>query len=85
MTIETWTAAHVFIYLPLPPKQEQLDGASVDTDTQRKGKCAVIKTSTRQTIFLPTVGLEDATKLKPADLVGVNKDSYLVLEKLPTA
>lgn len=49
----------------------------------RKGKCAVIKTSTRQTVFLPMIGLVPADKLKPGDLVGVNKDSYLVLDTLP--
>ena len=47
------------------------------------GKCAVIKTSTRQTYFLPIIGLVEPEELKPGDLVGVNKDSYLVLEKLP--
>ncbi|KAK0553735.1 26S proteasome regulatory subunit 6A [Tilletia horrida] len=62
--------------------QEQ-EGANVDLDAQRKGKCAVIKTSTRQTIFLPLIGLVPAEELKPADLIGVNKDSYLVLDKLP--
>ncbi|XP_040568209.1 26S proteasome regulatory subunit 6A-B [Lepeophtheirus salmonis] len=59
------------------------DGANVDLDSQRKGKCAVIKTSTRQTYFLPVIGLVEPEKLKPGDLVGVNKDSYLVLEELP--
>ncbi len=47
------------------------------------GKSAVIKTSTRQTIFLPLIGLVDSDKLKPADLIGVNKDSYLILDTLP--
>ena len=37
----------------------------------------------RQTIFLPVAGLVPAEELKPSDLVGVNKDSYLVLDKLP--
>ena len=59
------------------------DGANVDLDSQRKGKCAVIKTSTRQTYFLPVIGLVDAEKLEPGDLVGVNKDSYLILDTLP--
>ena len=49
----------------------------------RAGKCVVLKTSTRQTIFLPVVGLVSASELKPNDLVGVHKDSYLVLDKLP--
>ena len=59
------------------------DGANVDLDSHRKGKCTVVKTSTRQTIFLPVVGLVDADKLEPGDLVGVNKDSYLILDTLP--
>lgn len=29
------------------------------------------------------IGLVDAERLKPGDLVGVNKDSYLILETLP--
>merc|ERR1712212_116930 len=60
------------------------DGANVDLDSQRKGKCAVIKTSTRQTYFPPVIGLVEPEDLKPGDLVGVNKDSYLILEPLPT-
>jgi 26S proteasome regulatory subunit T5 len=50
---------------------------------QRTEKAVVVKTSTRQTIFLPIPGLVDVAELKPSDLVGVNKDSFLVLEKLP--
>jgi 26S proteasome regulatory subunit T5 len=63
---------------------EDKEGGNVDLDSQRKGKCAVIKTSTRQTIFLPLIGLVPADKLKPGDLIGVNKDSYLVLDTLPS-
>merc|ERR1711860_454978 len=59
------------------------DGANVDLDSQRKGKSVVIKTTTRQTYFLPVAGLVEPEKLKPGDLVGVNKDSYLILETLP--
>lgn len=66
-----------------PDDDEEEDGANVDLDAQRKGKCVVLKTSTRQTIFLPVVGLVDANELKPGDLVGVNKDSYLILDTLP--
>ncbi|GAX77431.1 hypothetical protein CEUSTIGMA_g4876.t1 [Chlamydomonas eustigma] len=66
-----------------PEDEDEEDGAAIDLDSQRKGKCVVLKTTTRQTIFLPVVGLVDAEKLKPGDLVGVNKDSYLVLDTLP--
>ncbi|EKX49880.1 26S proteasome regulatory complex, ATPase RPT5 [Guillardia theta CCMP2712] len=70
--------------LELQEKDEvEDDGANVDLDSHRKGKCVVIKTSTRQTIFLPVVGLVDPEKLQPGDLVGVNKDSYLILDTLP--
>jgi len=66
-----------------PQEMGEEDGANVDLDSQRKGKCAVIKTSTRQTYFLPVIGLVDVDNLKPGELVGVNKDSYLILENLP--
>eukprot|EP00163_Fabomonas_tropica_P008042 TRINITY_DN1765_c0_g1_i3.p1 TRINITY_DN1765_c0_g1~~TRINITY_DN1765_c0_g1_i3.p1 ORF type:complete len:353 (+),score=87.98 TRINITY_DN1765_c0_g1_i3:583-1641(+) len=36
-----------------------------------------------QTVFLPVPGLVDVQTLKPGDLVGVNKDSYLILDTLP--
>jgi 26S proteasome regulatory subunit T5 len=67
----------------VPDEEEEEDGAAVDLDSQRQGKCVVLKTSTRQTIFLPVVGLVDPDSLKPGDLVGVNKDSYLILDTLP--
>lgn len=62
----------------------ETEGANVDLDEARTGKCAVVKTSTRTTAFLPLVGLVDVDKLKPGDLVGVNKDSFLVLDMLPS-
>lgn len=43
----------------------------------------IIKTSTRQTIYLPVPGLIDIEHLEPNDIVGVNKDSYLILDTLP--
>lgn len=36
-----------------------------------------------QTIYLPVPGLVPTDELTPGDLVGTNKDSYLILEKLP--
>jgi 26S proteasome regulatory subunit T5 len=63
--------------------EEEEDGAAMDTDAVRSGKSCVMKTSTRQTIFLPIPGLVPVEELTPGDLVGTNKDSYLILEKLP--
>ncbi|ODV68234.1 26S proteasome subunit P45 [Hyphopichia burtonii NRRL Y-1933] len=65
-------------------KEASEQGANVDVDATRSGKSAVIKTSTRQTIFLPLIGLVDPSNLKPNDLIGVNKDSYLILDTLPS-
>uniref|UniRef100_A0A7E4VZF4 AAA domain-containing protein n=1 Tax=Panagrellus redivivus TaxID=6233 RepID=A0A7E4VZF4_PANRE len=76
-----YLVSNVVELLELEELQEE-EGANVDLDAH-KTQCAVIKTSTRATYFLPVVGLVDPTELKPGDLVGVNKDSYLVLEKLP--
>lgn len=59
------------------------DGSSAYENTTNSEKCVVLKTSTRQTIFLPVIGLVEPEKLKPSDLVGVNKDSYLILDALP--
>ena len=33
----------------------------------------ILLDSTRQTVFLPVVGLVDPKELRPSDLVGVNK------------
>jgi len=66
-----------------PTAESSEEGANIDLDATRVGKSAVIKTSTRQTIFLPLIGLVDSDKLKPGDLIGVNKDSYLILDTLP--
>ncbi|DAZ94984.1 TPA: hypothetical protein N0F65_000616 [Lagenidium giganteum] len=69
--------------LQLEDDEDEQDGAATDVDAQRRGKSAVIKTSTRQTVFLPIPGLVETSSLEPNDLVGTNKDSYLILEKLP--
>jgi len=63
--------------------EEDEEGGATDIDANRKTRSAVIRTSTRQTIFLPIPGLVDVASLRPSDLVGTNKDSYLILEKLP--
>ncbi|EGN98288.1 hypothetical protein SERLA73DRAFT_183213 [Serpula lacrymans var. lacrymans S7.3] len=77
-----YLVGNVVEILDVDPEVEE-DGANQDLDSMRKGKCAVIKTSTRQTVFLPLIGLVPPEKLKPSDLVGVNKDSYLILDTLP--
>mmetsp|Transcript_1342 Transcript_1342/g.1611 ORF Transcript_1342/g.1611 Transcript_1342/m.1611 type:complete len:445 (-) Transcript_1342:84-1418(-) len=70
--------------LDLENEEENEDGSAKDVEDSRMTKSVVIKTSTRQTIFLPVIGLVPAEELMPGDLVGTNKDSYLILEKLPS-
>lgn len=108
----------------VPPPPTHRPGAGAYQDAGKTGKCIVLKTSTRQTIFLPVAGLVEPEvggrvgggglvgaqvgdreglalmhpqpscahhsllhlawqALKPGDLVGVNKDSYLILDTLP--
>merc|ERR1719240_1548332 len=80
-----YLVANVVELLDMELEEEpEEDGANIDLDAHRKGTCCVLKTSTRQTIFLPVPGLVEPAKLKPADIVGVNKDSYLILDALPS-
>lgn len=76
-----YLVSNVIEVLDLEPETEE-DGASVDLSL-KTDKCAVIKTTQRETIFLPVIGLVPVDELKPGELVGCNKDSYLILEKLP--
>lgn len=66
-----------------PYVDEQEQGGAKDANAEHEGKGVVVKTSTRQTVFLPIPGLVRADEVKPGELVGVNKDSYIMLEKLP--
>jgi len=79
-----YLVANVVELIEPEPDDIEEDGSSMEVDANPSdGKCAVIKTSDRKTIFLPIIGLVEADKLKPNDLIGVNKDSYLVLDTLP--
>ena len=63
---------------------EENEGSGVtELTTQVTGKCVIIKTTTRQTVFLPVPGFIDPEDLTPGELVGVNKDNFLIYEKLP--
>ena len=48
-----------------------------------QGQAVIIKSSTRSTIFLPIPGILDVKTIRPMDLVGVNKDTFLMYQKLP--
>jgi 26S proteasome regulatory subunit T5 len=40
--------------LDVDPEEDEEEGANIDLNNQRKGKCAVIKTSTRQVLLEQT-------------------------------
>lgn len=49
-----YLVSNVIEILDIDPQGDEEEGANVDLDSQRKGKCAVVKTSTRQvSSFLP--------------------------------
>jgi 26S proteasome regulatory subunit T5 len=78
-----YLVGNVVEILELPKEEGEEDGAAKNDHDGVEGKSVVVKTSTRQTIYLPIPGLVDPDELKPGELVGTNKDSYLILEKLP--
>ena len=79
-----YLVANIVDVFTMKNEEENEDGSARDIEdaTTDNNKSAVIKTSNRQTIFLPMIGLVPAEELVPGDLVGTNKDSYLILEKL---
>jgi len=81
--VRPYLVANIIEILDLDLDEDQEESAMKDVSMETTGKCAVIKTSTRQTYFLPVIGLVPHAEMTPGDLVGVNKDSYLVLDKLP--
>lgn len=78
-----YLVGNIIEVLELESVDGEEDGMAQDVDLNRSGKSVVIRTSTRQTIYLPVPGLVDTKELTPGELVGTNKDSYLILEKLP--
>jgi len=73
-----YLVSNVIEVLELP---EEADDDEIEKPPS--GKTVSIKTSTRQIVFLPVPGLVDVNQLKPGELVGVNKDTYLILDTLP--
>lgn len=54
-----------------------------DDKAEKKQKALVIKTTGRHTVYLPVPGMVEAEDLKPGELIAVNKESFIVYEKLP--
>eukprot|EP00792_Barthelona_sp_PAP020_P013147 TRINITY_DN818_c0_g1_i1.p1 TRINITY_DN818_c0_g1~~TRINITY_DN818_c0_g1_i1.p1 ORF type:complete len:412 (+),score=99.45 TRINITY_DN818_c0_g1_i1:57-1292(+) len=65
----------------------EVQGEELGSTEVKEGKSSrgvIVKTSSRQTIFLPNPGLVPANELRPNDLVACNRDSYLIYQKMPT-
>ncbi|CAD8111231.1 unnamed protein product [Paramecium sonneborni] len=85
MTTLPYLVANIVEILDIEAEdKDQQDQSVTDDYANISGKGVVIKSTTRQTIFLPVTGLLNASQLKPAELIGVNKDGYMLYEKLPT-
>lgn len=64
--------------------QEGSGFAIKQTETQKQTrKAIVIKTTARHTIYLPVLGMVEPEDVKPGDLIAVNKESFIIYEKLP--
>lgn len=46
-------------------------------------KAVVIKTTNRQTVYLPGFGMIDPEGLRPGDIIGVNKETSNLIDRLP--
>lgn len=53
------------------------------SNVSSKKKSLVVKTTGRHTIYLPVIGMVEPEELKPGELIAVNKESFIVYEKLP--
>ena len=69
--------------LEVQEADQEGSGLKQNESEKKITKGAIIKTSTRNTIFLPVIGFVEPEELKPLELVGVNKDTFLIYEKLP--
>ena len=61
---------------------DEKDGFKQENVHKNK-KALVVKTTGRHTIYLPVIGMVEPEELKPGELIAVNKESFIVYEKLP--
>lgn len=65
------------------PDDNANDAGIVNNLARSNNKSVIVKTSLRQTVYLPAVGIISSDDLQLSDRVGINKDTYLILTKLP--
>lgn len=76
--------ANVGEILDVEEDEEDREGAGFKQENVSTTKKAmVVKTTGRHTIYLPVIGMVEPDEVKPGDLIAVNKESFIVYEKLP--
>jgi len=82
--------ANVGEILEQEEEEDDRDGSGFNVEkvpggkkNQKKDKPVVIKTTGRYTVYLPVPGMVESDDLKPGELIAVNKESFIVYEKLP--
>jgi len=64
--------------------EDDREGSGFKQENINKTKKAmVVKTTGRHTIYLPVIGMVEPDEVKPGELIAVNKESFIVYEKLP--
>jgi len=76
--------ANVGEILDVEDEENEESGSGMkDEKINKTKKALVIKTSARHTVYLPVIGMVEPSELKPGELIAINKESYIVYEKLP--
>jgi 26S proteasome regulatory subunit T5 len=76
--------ANVGEILDADDDDDEKDGSGFENAQLAKNrKSMVVKTTGRHTIYLPVIGMVEPEDLKPGELIAVNKESFIVYEKLP--
>lgn len=75
--------ANVGEILDVEDDDEDYKEGSGDQQANKTKKALVVKTTGRHTIYLPVIGMVEPEELKPGELIAVNKESFIVYEKLP--
>jgi 26S proteasome regulatory subunit T5 len=76
--------ANVGEILDVEEDEEDKDTSGFKQENVSKTKKAmVVKTTGRHTIYLPVIGMVEPEEVRPGDLIAVNKESFIVYEKLP--
>ena len=77
-----YMVANVGEILDVEDDEDEGDGFK-QSNVSKKKKALVVKTTGRHTIYLPVIGMVEPEELKPGELIAVNKESFIVYEKLP--